>query len=146
MSLERVDMIGRTIKRINSPVGPSLIVFQEVLTGGGGARAVEWVVDYLNTPRTKEEIKFHDPSWTSHLSAPVNPQTNRREVYAVIYRESVMGCLLPDPNDDGYRLLTHGFSPLTSSRNNEVGYYLFYFIIYDLTGPNTLHHRRATHR
>lgn len=103
-SVERSTKVARTIKEFNGNNGPGVCVFQEVRTGGGGKRAVEFIVNYLNE-------KSKDDSWRYKLSGEVNPQGRRRELYAVLWRHELMGELHADPAENGYRIMTDGFYP-----------------------------------
>jgi len=103
-SVERAVMVAKTIKEFNGNNGPGVCVFEEVRTGGGGKRAVEFIVNYLNK-------NSGDDSWRYKLSGEVNPQGRRRELYAVIWREELMGDLHADPAENGHRIMTDGFYP-----------------------------------
>lgn len=83
---------------------PSVCVFEEIRTGGGGERALTEIVQYLNE-------KTSDNTWTFETSGEVNPMSRRRELYAVLWRKSVMGDLLADERGNGHRLMTNGFNP-----------------------------------
>lgn len=108
-SVERSTKVARTIKEFNGNNGPGVCVFQEVRTGGGGKRAVEFIVDYLNE-------NSYDDSWRYKLSGEVNPQGRRRELYAVIWRQELMGDLHADPAENGHRIMTDGFYPKHTRR------------------------------
>ena len=86
---------------------PSVCVFEEIRTGGGGERALTEIVQYLNDPK-----KSSDNTWTFETSGEVNPMSRRRELYAVLWRKSVMGDLLADERGNGHRLMTNGFNPM----------------------------------
>ena len=103
-SVERSTKVARTIKEFNGNNGPGVCVFEEVRTGGGGKRALEFIVNYLNK-------NSYDDSWRYKLSGEVNPQGRRRELYAVIWREELMGDLHADPAENGHRIMTDGFYP-----------------------------------
>ena len=79
---------------------PSVCVFEEIRTGGGGERALTEIVKYLNE-------KTSDNTWTFKTSGEVNPMSGRRELYAVLWRESIMGDLLADETENGHRLMTN---------------------------------------
>ena len=89
-SVDRSTKVARTIKEFNGNNGPGVCIFEEVRTGGGGKRALEFIVDYLNK-------NSYDDSWRYKLSGEVNPQWRRRELYAVIWRQELMGYLHADP-------------------------------------------------
>jgi hypothetical protein len=103
-SVERSTKVARTIKEFNGNNGPGVCIFEEVRTGGGGKRALEFIVDYLNK-------NSYDDSWRYKLSGEVNPQGRRRELYAVIWRQELMGDLHADPAENGHRIMTDGFYP-----------------------------------
>lgn len=104
-SVDRAEKVARTIKEIHkSNKGPGVCVFEEVRTGGGGKRAVEFIVNYLNE-------NSDDDSWRYKLSGEVNPQGRRRELYAVLWRQELMGDLHADPAENGHRIMTDGFYP-----------------------------------
>lgn len=106
-SHERIQKLGRTIRDMNNM--PSVCVFEEIRTGGGGLRALTEIVKYLNTETS-------DNTWTFKTSGEVNPQGRRRELYAVLWRTSVMGNLIADKEENGHRLMTDGFNPVDKLR------------------------------
>lgn len=111
-SVERADNVARTIMEAKSGKSPAICVFQEVRTGGGGKRALEYIVDCLNNNK-----KSNKTTWHYQLSGEVNPQGRRREMYAIIWSCDIMGDLCADSTSNGYRLMTDGFSASTSRRH-----------------------------
>lgn len=111
-SVERANNVARTIMEAKSGKSPAICVFQEVRTGGGGKRALEYIVDCLNNNK-----KSKNTTWRYHLSGEVNPQGRRREMYAVIWSTDIMGELCVDTTHNGHRLMTDGFSVSTSRRD-----------------------------
>jgi hypothetical protein len=99
-SKERIENLGRTIRDMNNT--PSVCVFEDIRTGGGGERALTEIVKYLNDPQNTS-----DNTSTFETSGEVNPMSRRRELYAVLWRESIMGDLLADETENGHRLMTN---------------------------------------
>ena len=111
-SVERANNVARTIMESKSGKSPAICVFQEVRTGGGGKRALEYIVNCLNSNK-----KSKNTTWRYHLSGEVNPQGRRREMYAVIWCTDIMGDLCADSTSNGHRLMTDGFSVSTYRRH-----------------------------
>ncbi|GMH57142.1 hypothetical protein TL16_g02301 [Triparma laevis f. inornata] len=137
-SRDRAVNVARTIRDHKSGKGPAVCVFEEVRTGGGGERAVEFIVELLNYPTTlthllnipnsenweqilekeKKEKKTsnkEEKTWDYRLSGLVNPLGRRRELYAIIWCKEIMGNIEDDPTN-GHRLMTKGFHQLNPSR------------------------------
>lgn len=80
-SKERIDKVSRTIR----DMAPDVCVLEEVVSGGGGERAVKEIVAKLN-----EYAKSDD--WRYALSNLVDPmKTRKKEHYAVIWQKASMG-------------------------------------------------------
>ena len=78
---ERIDKVARTIR----DMAPDVCVLEEVVSGGGGERAVKEIVAKLN-----EYAKSDD--WRYALSNLVDPmKTKKKEHYAVIWQKASMG-------------------------------------------------------
>ena len=101
-SLKRAENIIRTLDNSNL----AACVIEEVKTGGGGKRAVEFITDGLN-----RRTKTSPGSWKYELSGVVNPMSGRPEMYAIIWNYNLLGDLvntLVDDEEGGYRLMTNG--------------------------------------
>lgn len=97
LSKERIKKVATTIKSISKA---SVIAMEEVVSGIGGVKAVQQIVNQLN-----EDAK---QDWKYELSAVVNPNSPRKkEHYAVIWRKSHMG-------EDVVcrRIMPNGFEPV----------------------------------
>ncbi|GMH77868.1 hypothetical protein TrLO_g11770 [Triparma laevis f. longispina] len=108
-SKERVENVAKTIKEYKNKKGPAVCVFEEVRTGGGGERAVKFIVNWIN-------IRLGRTTWDYCLSGEVNPEGRRRELYAVIWCKDIMGEIWPDLTDyGGRRLMGNGFCKPTTA-------------------------------
>ena len=108
-SLKRAENMIRTLKDSGGVNGLAACVIEEVRTGGGGERAVEFITGELN--RLEPSEKSHE-TWRAQVSGVVNPMSGKKEKYAIIWNFDLLGDLVDtcvDIGDDGHRLMTDGF-------------------------------------